>query len=61
MIETKRLILRPFHEQDTEALLEIMKDKEVNTFLPWFPFKSLEETKKYLSRRKEHNNLKQLE
>ena len=48
MIETKRLILRPFHEQDTEALLEIMKDKEVNTFLPWFPFKSLEETKKYL-------------
>ena len=48
MIETKRLILRPFHEQDTEALFEIMKDKEVNTFLPWFPFKSFEETKKYL-------------
>lgn len=51
MIETKRLILRPFHEQDTEALFEIMKDKEVNTFLPWFPFTSLEETKVYL---KEH-------
>lgn len=51
MIETKRLILRPFHEQDVEALFEIMKDKEVNTFLPWFPFTSLEETKVYL---KEH-------
>lgn len=51
MIETKRLILRPFHEQDVEALFEIMKDKEVNTFLPWFPFTSLEETKAYL---KEH-------
>lgn len=51
MIETKRLIIRPFHEQDVEALFEIMKDKEVNTFLPWFPFTSLEETKVYL---KEH-------
>lgn len=51
MIETKRLILRPFHEQDVEALFEIMKDKEVNTFLPWFPFTSLEEANVYL---KEH-------
>lgn len=38
MIETKRLILRPFHEQDTEALFEIMKDKEVNTFFTLVSF-----------------------
>ena len=51
MLETKRLILRPFEIQDVEALYELLKDKEVNTFLPWFPFTSIEETILYL---KEH-------
>ncbi|MGG0730209.1 GNAT family N-acetyltransferase [Bacillus paramycoides] len=42
-IETERLILRKFTENDIEALFAIYKDEEVNTYLPWFPLKSLEE------------------
>lgn len=42
-IETERLILRKFTEDDMEALYEIYSDEEVNQFLPWFPFKSMEE------------------
>lgn len=42
-LETKRLILRKFTENDIEALFDIYKDEEVNTYLPWFPLKSLEE------------------
>lgn len=44
-IETERLILRKFTENDVNALYEIYSDKEVNTFLPWFPLKTLEEAK----------------
>ena len=42
-LETKRLILRKFTENDIEALFLILKDKEVNTFLPWYPMKNLEQ------------------
>lgn len=45
MIETERLILRKFTENDLKALYEIYSDKEVNTFLPWFPLKTMEEAK----------------
>ena len=38
---TERLILRKFTEEDREALYEILKDEEVNRFLPWFPAASL--------------------
>lgn len=47
MIETVRLTLRTFEEKDMEALYLLLSDKEVNTFLPWFPIKTLEETKKF--------------
>ena len=47
-IETRRLVLRPFTEHDTDALFAILSDKEVNTFLPMFPFKDIEEAKVYL-------------
>ncbi|HIZ56868.1 MAG TPA: GNAT family N-acetyltransferase [Firmicutes bacterium] len=47
-IETDRLILRQFSEQDAAALFRILSDRETNTFLPWFPLESLEETKKLL-------------
>ncbi len=47
-IETERLILRPFTEDDAEALFAILSDKEVNTFLPMFPLKDIEEAKVYL-------------
>ena len=44
IIETKRLILRRFHEQDLKALYHLLKDEQVNTFLPWYPVKNIEET-----------------
>ena len=44
-IETERLILRKFTENDVEALFSIYSDEDVNTYLPWFPLKSLEEAK----------------
>ena len=47
-IQTKRLILRKFIENDTEAYLKIMSDEEANTFLPWFPLKTLAEAKESL-------------
>ena len=34
-LETERLILRKFTEKDMEALFLILKDEEVNQFLPW--------------------------
>ena len=46
-LETERLILRKFTESDKEALFNIYKDEEVNTYLPWFPLKSLEEVETF--------------
>lgn len=45
ILETERLILRKFTEDDLEAMFKIYSDKEVNRFLPWFPLSTLEETK----------------
>ncbi len=42
-IETERLILRKFTEDDIEALYKIYSDEEVNTFLPWYPLKNMDE------------------
>ena len=50
-LETKRLILRSFTEDDTDALYLLLSDQEVNTFLPWFPTKNQEEAKAFY---KEH-------
>lgn len=47
ILETERLILRKFTERDREALFLILKDEEVNKFLPWYPVKSMEETEKF--------------
>lgn len=44
---TERLILRKFEESDLEALYKIYSDTEVNKFLPWFPLKTIEETKDF--------------
>jgi len=43
-IETDRLILRKFEKKDIEALYLILKDEDVNTFLPWYPVNNIEET-----------------
>lgn len=44
ILQTERLILRKYTREDMEAMFDIFRDEEVNTFLPWFPVKSLEET-----------------
>ena len=46
-LQTQRLILRKFTEEDLEALYLILKDEDVNRFLPWYPLKNLEETKAF--------------
>lgn len=50
-IETQRLILRKFTEKDIEALYRILKDTDVNTFLPWYPLKSLDEARTFYEER----------
>ena len=40
---TNRLILRRFTSDDVQAIFEIMSDPQVNTFLPLFPLKTMEE------------------
>lgn len=50
-LETKRLILRKFTENDLAALYQILSDEEVNRFLPWFPLQSMEETKAFFEER----------
>lgn len=46
-LETKRLLLRKFTEQDIEALFQILSDEEVNTYLPWYPVKDREEARQF--------------
>lgn len=50
-LKTDRLILRKFEKCDMKALYSLLKDEEVNTFLPWFPMKSMEETKEFYKKR----------
>ena len=50
-METDRLILRAFEERDMEALYLLLNDKEVNIFLPWFPVKTLKETRDFFQDR----------
>jgi len=47
-IKTERLILRKFTESDVTEFFYIMTDKEVNKFLPLFPFETIEEAKSFL-------------
>lgn len=47
VIETERLILRKFTENDLKAFYQIYSDEEVNTFLPWFPLKTMEEARRF--------------
>ena len=50
-LETERLILRRFSENDLEAIYRIFGDEEVNRFLPWFPLKSVEEARLFFEER----------
>lgn len=51
MLETERLILRRFTEGDLEAIFKLFKDEDVNTYLPWFPLKSIEEARFFYEER----------
>ena len=51
VLETERLILRKFTEEDMNALFLILKDEEANQFLPWYPVKNLEKTKSFFEER----------
>lgn len=46
-LETEKLILRKFTKDDLDAFFLILKAEEVNKFLPWYPMKNLEETKRF--------------
>ena len=47
-LETERLVLRRFTPADVEPLFSLMRDREVNTFLPWFPLETEADAAKYL-------------
>lgn len=47
---TKRLLLRKFTPDDTQALLQMLRDAEMNTFLPWFPLKNTAEAEAFLEK-----------
>lgn len=47
-IETKRLILRKFTENDIKAVFDIYSDEEVNKFLPWFLLSLLMRQKSFI-------------
>ena len=47
ILETDRLILRKFELKDMEALFLLLNDKDVNTFLPWYPVKNLEQAEAF--------------
>lgn len=47
-LETERLVLRRFTPSDVEPLFSLMRDREVNTFLPWFPLETEVDAARYL-------------
>lgn len=50
-LETERLVLRKFTSGDIGALFLLLKDEEVNRFLPWFPVKNLREAEDFYNER----------
>lgn len=50
-LEAERLLLRRFSENDLYAFFKIHSDKDVNTYLPWFPLQSIEEASLFLRER----------
>lgn len=44
-------MLRPFEEEDLKAIYALFSDREVNTFLPWFPVRNLAETQQFYETR----------
>ena len=51
VIETERLILRRFGKEDLEALFLMLRDEEVNRFLPWYPVRTIDEARAFYEER----------
>lgn len=47
-LQTQRLTLRRFTPEDTQALFDILRDPKANTFLPWFPLRTLGQARQRL-------------
>ncbi len=50
-LETQRLILRHFEETDIKAIYKLLSDTKVNTFLPWYPLKDMDEARNFFEMR----------
>lgn len=50
ILETRRLLLRPFRDTDAQALLDPLADPEVNRYLPEHPLNGLPEARAYIAR-----------
>lgn len=50
-IETEHLRLRKFTQDDIPVLLEILQDRDVNRFLPWFPLENIEDARHFFETR----------
>ena len=48
VLETERLILRPWRESDAEALFKYASDPDVGPRAGWLPHKSVEENRDFL-------------
>ena len=44
-LETERLILRKFTENDIKAIFDIYSDPERNSYVPWLPVKTMDEAR----------------
>ncbi len=50
-VETDRLILRPFTENDLKAFFKIYSNEKINTYLPWYTVKTMDEAKQFYEER----------
>lgn len=50
-LETERLVLPKFTDNDLQPLFEILRDPQVNTFLTWYTLKEISEAKRFLQER----------
>ncbi len=50
-LQTERLVLRRFTEEDIPAVFAIYSDEEANTYLPMFPLKTMEEAAEHYQRK----------
>ncbi|MDF2545072.1 MAG: acetyltransferase [Herbinix sp.] len=48
-LETERLLLRPFRQDDKELILNIMKDKEMFEYTPDEPWQSIEDAEGFIN------------